>query len=313
MIRVLSGRVLVLEPAFDLELARSVLEPTGASVELATDARGDDVVALLVGPDQPVGRPEIDRLPALRAVATCSVGFDHVDVAAAEERGVVVANVPDYCVEEMADSTLALLLSLLRGVVLLDRSVRDGVWDDHAAGPLARLAGTRLGIVGFGRIGRAVAERTLALGMEVWAHDPIVPDEAIATAGARPSSLDNLLAACGAVTLHCPLNAQTEGLLGRRELGLMPDGAILVNTARAGLVDVEAVDDALVAGRLAAAAFDVWTTEPPDELPAWPNLVLTPHAAWFSPEAEAAAYRRPVEAIRDVLEGRETRDRVTPQ
>jgi len=234
-------------------------------------------------------------------------------VAAAEERGVVVANVPDYCVEEMADSTLALLLSLLRGVVLLDRSVRDGVWDDHAAGPLARLAGTRLGIVGFGRIGRAVAERTLALGMEVWAHDPIVPDEAIATAGARPSSLDNLLAACGAVTLHCPLNAQTEGLLGRRELGLMPDGAILVNTARAGLVDVEAVDDALVAGRLAAAAFDGWTTEPPDELPAWPNLVLTPHAAWFSPEAEAAAYRRPVEAIRDVLEGRETRDRVTPQ
>ena len=122
MIRALAGRVLVLEPAFDLELARSVLEPTGASVEPATDARGDDVVALLVGPDQPVGRRELDRLPALRAVATCSVGFDHVDVAAAEERGVVVANVPDYCIEEMADSTLALLLSLLRGVVLLDRS-----------------------------------------------------------------------------------------------------------------------------------------------------------------------------------------------
>jgi len=118
-----------------------------------------DVVGLLTW--APLSASDIARLPELQVIATCSVGFDHIDVAEAARRGVWVCNVPDYCIEEMADSTLALLLSLVRGVVVLDRTVRAGGWDDHAAGPLPRLRGTRLGVIGFGRIGRAVAARPL--------------------------------------------------------------------------------------------------------------------------------------------------------
>ena len=304
------GRVLVIEPYFDLARVEKLLAPADVSVELGGLGPADDVVGILGGPDQPVTRADLDALPALRVVATCSVGFDHVDVAAAGERGVVVANVPDYCVEEMADSTVALVLSLLRGVVVLDRDVQAGGWDDHAAGPLARLRGTKLGIVGFGRIGRAVADRALALGMEVWGSDPVVGEAVIRTAGVRPATLAELLGACRAVSLHVPLTDATDGLLGAGELALMPPGAVLVNTSRAALVDWDALAAALESGRLAAAAFDVLPEEPPPEPPRAKNLVVTPHSAWYSEEAEAAVYERPVRAVLDVLQGRTTRDAV---
>jgi D-3-phosphoglycerate dehydrogenase len=304
------GRVLVIEPYFDLARVEELLAPADVSVELGELAPADDVVGILGGPEQPVTAADLDALPALRVVATCSVGFDHVDVEAADERGVVVANVPDYCVEEMADSTLALVLSLLRGVVVLDRDVRAGGWDDHAAGPLPRIRGTQLGIVGFGRIGRAVADRALALGMEIWATDPVVGDAVIRAAGARPAELPELLGACRAVTLHVPLTDATQSLLGAGELALLPEGAVLVNTARAALVDWEALVAALESGRLAAAAFDVLSEEPPPEPPRAKNLVVTPHAAWYSEETETAVYERPVLAVLDVLQGRVPRDAV---
>jgi D-3-phosphoglycerate dehydrogenase / 2-oxoglutarate reductase len=308
------GRVLVIEPYYDLERVREILAPTGVSVERADElGPSDDVVAVIGGPDQPVTRAAMEGLPGLRIVASCSVGFDHVDLTAANELGVAVVNVPDYCVEEMADSTLALLLALLRGVVVLDRDVRAGGWDDHAAGPLPRLRGTRLGVVGFGRIGRAVSDRALALGMEVWASDPAVGSGVIRGAAARPATLAELLAACHAVTLHVPLTAATHGLLGHDELELMPDGAVLVNTARAALVDWDALARELESGRLAAAAFDVLPEEPPRMPPRVRNLVVTPHSAWYSEEAEAAVYRRPVLAVLDVLEGRMPADAVPAQ
>ncbi len=305
------GRVLVIEPYFDLARVGELLAPARVSVEAGTEAvPADDVVGILCGPDQPVTREALNGLPALRVVATCSVGFDHIDVAAAAERGVEVANVPDYCVEEMADSTLALVLALLRGVIVLDRDVQTGGWDDHAAGPLPRIRGTRLGVVGFGRIGRAVSERALALGMEVWAIDPVVGEEGIAAAGARPASLEELLRACRAVSLHTPLTEATRGLIGAEELALMPPGAVLVDTARAALVDWDALVAALESGHLAAAAFDVLPEEPPRKPPHVRNLVVTPHAAWYSEEAEAAVRERPVLAVLDVLLGRVPHDAV---
>jgi D-3-phosphoglycerate dehydrogenase / 2-oxoglutarate reductase len=269
---------------------------------------GDDVVALLIGTDVRVSAEDFARLPTLKVVATCSVGFDHVDVDAADRRGVWVCNVPDYCVEEVADHSLALVLALLRGVVELDRSVRTGDWDWTAAGPLRRVRGSRLGIVGFGRIGRALAERAAALGFEVWACDAFVPTETLAAAGARPASLEELLAACDAVSLHLPLTPDAQGLIGAAELALMPRGAVLVNTARAELVDLDALLGALERKGLGGAALDVLSNEPPtpeQPAPRAPRLIVTPHAAWFSTEAEEAVYRRPVLSVRDVLEGRE--------
>jgi D-3-phosphoglycerate dehydrogenase / 2-oxoglutarate reductase len=302
-------RVVVADPGFRVERVRKLLD--GHELDVVSGGEpweGDDVVALLIGTDVRVTPEDLARLPALKIVASCSVGYDHVDYEEAERRGVWVCNVPDYCVEEVADHSLALLLGLLRGIVELDRSVRAGAWDWTAAGDLRRIRGTRLGLIGFGRIGRALAERASAVGFEVWATDPAVSPQAIAAAGAKAASPDELLENCEAFSLHLPLTPETKGLIGAKELASMPRGSVLVDTARAELVDLDALLGALESGHLAGAALDVLPAEPPTrELPAptAPRLVVTPHAAWYSVEAEEAVYRRPVLSVRDVLEGRE--------
>ena len=256
----------------------------------------DDVVAALtIG--VPVGAELFARLPALRVVATATVGFDHIDIDAAEEHGVAVVSVPDYCTQEVADHALALLLGLMRGVVALDRDVHQGGWDAKAAGPLRTLAALRVGIVGLGRIGGAVATRLLALGAEVWAHD-VLP---VAREGVRFVELDELLAGCDAVTLHVPLTRETRGLIGRAQIASMKPDALLVNTSRGAVVDVGAVLVALRAGRLGGAALDVLPQEPPPLAPLAPNLVLTPHAAYYSEAAEERSARLAVARMREIL------------
>ena len=212
-------------------------------MSFGAESAGDDVVGLLTF--EPVTTHELAKLPGLRIVSTPSVGFDHVDVEAATARGVWVCNVPDYCVDEMADHTLALLLALVRGVVELDRSVRSGNWDYEAAGVLRRIADVRLGIIGFGRIGRALATRAVALGMDVTAYDPFLGDEDIEAAGARPAALDELLARSDAISVHAPLLPETRGLLGADEIARLPRGAVVVNASRAALVDTGALLRAL--------------------------------------------------------------------
>jgi D-3-phosphoglycerate dehydrogenase len=302
-------RVVVGDPGFRVDRVRKLLD--GHELDVVSGGEpweGDDVVALLIGTDVRVTAEDLARLPALRVVASCSVGYDHVAYQEAERRGVWVCNVPDYCIEEVADHSLALLLGLLRGIVELDRSVRGGAWDSAAAGELRRIRGTRLGVVGFGRTGRALAERASALGFEVWATDPAVPPETIASAGAKAASLDEVLEGCEAFSLHLPLTPETKGLIGGEEFARMPRGGVLVDTARAELVDLDALLGALEKGHLAGAALDVLPSEPPTRerpAPSAPRLIVTPHAAWYSAEAEEAVYRRPVLSVRDVLEGRE--------
>jgi phosphoglycerate dehydrogenase-like enzyme len=294
------SRVLVCDPSFPLEEARLAL--TGFTVERAERPWGGaDVVGLLISDRESVAAEDLERLPALRAIASSTTGLDHVAVEAAALRGIDVRNVPDYCTEEAADTTIALLLALLRGSVELDRSVHAGRWDYTAAGPLRRVAGTHLGIVGFGLIGQAVASRALALGLRLWVSDPLVQPSQITDAGARPAALDELLTDCAAVTLHAPLTPATEGLIGARELALMPRGAVLVNTARGRLLDVDALLAALERGHLAGAALDVLPEEPPTRIPEAPGLIVTPHAAWYSPEAEREARVRAVAELREAL------------
>ncbi len=224
------------DPSVPLELVRDVLAASETIVETSVPPwSGEDVVALVSF--EPVTAGDLERLPGLRVIAAPSVGFDHVDVEAATRLGVWVCHVPDYCIEEMADHALALLLSLVRGVVELDRSVRAGGWDSKAAGSLRRVSDERLGVIGFGRIGRALAARARALGMEVCAHDPFLSDEEISAAGVRPAALDDLLRTSTAISIHAPLTPETRGLIGSRELALLPAGAYVVNVSRAGLVD----------------------------------------------------------------------------
>lgn len=257
----------------------------------------DDVVAILTTPRAPVDKELLGRLPALRIVSTASVGFDHVDLAAAEARGVVVRSVPDYCTEEVADHTLAFLYALLRGLGPLGLDVARGGWDAKAAGQLRTVAGLRVGVVGHGRIGGAVATRLLALGAEVWANDllPVRRD------GVREAGFDELLAACDAVTLHVPLTERTRGMVGGRELEAMRPGALLLNTARGPVVDLDAVLAALREGRLGGAALDVLPVEPPVETPEAPNLIVTPHAAWYSAASERRVVEQAVAVVREAL------------
>jgi phosphoglycerate dehydrogenase-like enzyme len=245
----------------------------------------EDVVAVLTMPEHPVREELCAQLPALRVVGTATVGFDHIEAP----RHVRVVNVPDYCTDEVADHTLALVLALLRGVVVFQSLP----WDAKAAGPLRVLRGLTVGVVGLGRIGTAVAERVRALGCEVLAHDirPI----------ADGVTLYELLAASDVVTLHVPLDASTRRLIGRAELAAMKEDALLVNTARGGVVDLDALLGALRSGRLGGAALDVLPHEPPPLRPAAPNLVITPHAAYYSPASEQRAYRLCVARVREAL------------
>jgi D-3-phosphoglycerate dehydrogenase / 2-oxoglutarate reductase len=256
-----------------------------------------DVTTVFTLPGSRVGSALMDELPSLRVIGTASVGFDHIDVDAASERGVAVVSVPDYCTEEVADHTLALLLALTRGVVALDRDVARGGWSAKAAGPLRVLTDLRVGVVGVGRIGSAVARRLLALGVEVWGHDllPLPVD------GVREATLHELLGGCDAVTLHVPLTRETRGLIGRLEIESMRPGALLVNTSRGHVVDDGAVIAALRSGRLGGAALDVLPREPPPVAPLAPNLVVTPHAAYYSPAAEERAFRVCVARVREIL------------
>ena len=294
------------DPSNSLERARNALDGLDVSVETSSPPwDGDDVVGLMSF--DPVTAADLDRLPSLRVGASPSVGLDHVDVEAATRRGVWVCNVPDYCVDEMADHALALLLALVRGVVELDRSVRAGEWNSEAAGPLQRASDVRLGIIGFGRIGRTLASRAQALSMDVCAHDRFVSDEEIAAAGVRPATLYELLESSTAISIHAPLTPETRGLLGARELDLLPRGAYVVNVSRGGLVDTAALLVALESGHLGGVALDVLEVEPPSSdsaAPSAPRLIVTPHAGWYSEQAEETVLRRATESVRDALEGR---------
>jgi D-3-phosphoglycerate dehydrogenase len=251
--------------------------------EVAAQAGDGDV---LINQYVPITAEALDALPRCRLVVRYGVGVDNVDVEAAAARGVWVANVPDYGREEVADHTLALALAVLRGVVFLDRSVREGSWDLEAARPLRRLSALTYGVVGCGAIGTAMAGRAAGLGMRVLGYD--VPQ-----VGSVPPiervPLEELLSSSDVVSLHAALTAETHHLLGAAALERMRPTAFLVNTARGGLVDAAALLAALDAGELAGAALDVLEGEPPDELgrrlARHPKVVMTPHAAWYSEEA----------------------------
>jgi D-3-phosphoglycerate dehydrogenase len=278
----------------DVEPERRVFAEAGVEVRLETCESEDDVIAAAPDADAlivqyaPVGDAVLDALERCRGVVRYGVGVDTVDVEAATRHGVWVVNVPDYGTEEVSDHAVALALCLLRGVVALDRSVRDGRWDESAARPLHRLSTRTVGVVGCGRIGAAFARKVQGLGLRVVGHDPAgMPDE-LRSAGVEDATLEELLEACDAVSLHLPLGPDTEHVIGARALERMRPGAYLINTSRGGLVDSAALLSALDAGEIAGAALDVLESEPPEPGDALVNherVVVTPHAAWYSEES----------------------------
>lgn len=304
----MSGRVLIADPWVDQRIVEEALRGADVEIEQTDVLEGDDVLAVIASINRPFGRAELERLPSLRVVSTCSTGYDHIDLAAAREAGVWVTHAGDYCADEVAEHTIAMVTALLRGLPALDRQVRAGEWDVYLILP-RRIAGTTLGVVGCGRIGSRVCRLASALGMRVLATDPNVSTEAIRAVGAEPvDRLGDLLAASEVLTIHTWLDETTRGLIGAAELATLPRGAYLVNCARAGIVDHEALGEALGSGQLAGAALDVLPEEPPPtgapEL-TWPETLLSPHAAWYSSQASVEVHRRPAHDILLVLSGRE--------
>ncbi len=252
----------------------------------------------------PVSAKAIRASAPLRVIARMGVGLDNIAVSAATERGILVTNVPDYCVEEVSDHAIGLILAWTRGLVIADRQVRSGRWDPAGA-RLRRLAALTCGIVGYGRIGRATASKLSAFGARVLVSDPNPPPD---TKGV-PVSLDDLLARSDVVVLHAPLTEATHHLIGARELALMRPGALLVNVSRGGLVDTGALEQSLRSGHLGGAGLDVLEHEP--EIPAGllehPMVTITPHIAFSSDVSVAELRRSSAEEVVRVLRGEQPR------
>ena len=243
--------------------------------------------ALIVRSGTRVDSEALARAVGLKVVGRAGVGLDNIDLEAATERGVLVMNTPGANATATAEHTWALLLALCRQVPAADASVRRGEWERKRFVGF-QLAGKTLGVIGLGRVGRLVAARGRGFGMQAIGCDPYLSADAAAEIGVELADLDRVLAEADVVTLHVPLTEETRGLIGADAIDRMKPGALLVNAARGGLVDEGAVANALAAGRLAGAAFDVYADEPPAGSPllAAPNVVLTPHLAASTGEAQ---------------------------
>jgi C-terminal binding protein len=280
--------------------------------------RIEDADTITVYHELGITRVTIQRLTRCRLIIRGGVGVDNVDLAFARQRGIPVANVPDYGTEEVADTAVAMMLALARGVHVLNSELRASVgrWSYTQAAPLARLRGRVLGIVGLGRIGTATALRAKALGMAVVFYDPYKPDGYDKALGIRRvETLGELLRQSLVVSLHCPLTEETHHLIDAAALAEMPRGSYLVNTARGNVVDTEALPAALALGQLAGAAIDVLAHEPPPAdaplLAAWRDpahpahhrLIVNPHAAFYCEEGLWEMRRKAAEACRRALLG----------
>jgi D-3-phosphoglycerate dehydrogenase len=235
--------------------------------------------------------PEIAQLREARLIVRAGIGYDLIDVAAATARGIWVANVPDYCADEVADHAVLLLLACARRLDALGQAWRDaGRWLAYdRLPPVRRPSEQVVGIVGMGRIGERVAARARGFGWTVIGQDAVLSPDDIRARGAEPVSLDELFERADAITLHCPLTTETHHLVDAARLANTRPGVVIVNTSRGGLIDIEALDAALTSGHVAAAGLDVLEDEPTVDLGqpvlAHPAVIATGHTAWYSLDA----------------------------
>src|SRR5471032_664794 len=275
------------KPSFAHEWTEYPATAAADAMQRLRDARATIAITNKV----PLRAADLAQLPDLKMIAVAATGTDIVDLAACRERGIVVSNIRNYAVHTLPEHTFALILALRRQLVAYRADIEAGLWQKSDrfclfGHPISDLAGSRLGLVGYGALGKSVARIARAFGMEVCVHtrSPIDDDEV------RQVGWDELLETSDIVSLHLPLNDQTRNLIGAAELARMKRSALLINTARGGLVDEAALARALLDGVIAGAGFDVLTKEPPpaDNLLLnlrLPNFILTPHTAWASAQA----------------------------
>ena len=235
------------------------------------------------------------------------VGLDCIDLNAATEHGIMVGNIPDYGLEDIADHAIALMLTCARKIVELNQAVREGTWDYKLAKPLFRLRGKTLGLVGFGRIARMVADKARMFGLEVIAFDPYIEDTTAVSWQVSRADLDTVLRSADILSLHAPVTRETFHLINDQAFAKMKRNCILVNTARGALVDEMALINALNTAQIAGAGLDVSEQEPmnpKNELLNMPNVVITPHSAWYTEEAQQSLQQQAAQEIIRALSGK---------
>ncbi len=299
-------------PSIDPE--REVLEAGGAEVVVAPNGDEGTLIEMARDADAIMTCFALVTENVVRAAEQCrvigrfGVGVDNIAVGTATELGIAVTYVPDYCVDEVSDHVMGLLHAWNRRIVLFDRSVKESGWGSQGLTMrMMRLRGKTIGIVGFGRIGQAVAAKARAYGLNILAADPIVHADAVKNLGGDLVELDSLLEESDFITLHAPLTEETRNLIGREELAKMKPEAFLINAARGPLIDEAALYDALTSGKISGAGLDVMVDNaPPRDHPllSLDNIIITPHVAFFSQESTLELELRAAAEVVSVMHGR---------
>ncbi len=315
-------KVLITDYAWpSVEIERSVLAAVEA-VPLVAE-RGDEVELAALAPAadailtnwKRVTPAVLDAAPRCRIVSRYGVGLDNIAVDHATSLGVLVTNVPDFCLEEVSDHAMALLLACARRVAQFGRATRGGVWDVKAGRPLPRLRGQTLGLIGYGNIARALLPKALGFGLRVLAYTPRLAPGALAQSVTATNDLDQLLRESDYISIHVPLTPATRGMIDERALRLMKPTAYLINTARGAVIDEAALERALRERWIAGAALDVLSQEPPPAdhpLLALDNAIVTPHAAFYSEAAIEDVQQRAAEHVVQVLRGEQPSNLANP-
>ena len=246
-------------------------------------------------------RRVLENLPKCKVVSRYGVGVDSVDLKAATDLGIIVANVPDYCMDEVADQTLSMILALIRKTAFFDQKVKSGQWDFRLGVPIYRTRGKTLGLIGCGKIGIEVAKRILSFGIKVIAFDPYLEKT---PENVELRDFDSVLKESDFISIHCPLNDLTRHLIGEREFEKMERKPLLINTSRGAIIDEKALIMALKQGHISGAGLDVLEKEPPDSknpLLKMENVVLSPHIGFYSEESVSELKRRTARNVADVL------------
>jgi D-3-phosphoglycerate dehydrogenase len=315
-------RVAVADSVFpNLDPARGVVSRIGAELQLAAENTPEAILRVAVDADAllvtyaRITSDMIRQLTRCRIISRFGIGVDNVDVEAATGAGIVVTKVPDYCIDEVSDHTMALLLAVVRKIPFINAQVHGGTWKMPAVVPIHRLRGTVLGLVGFGRIPQLVAPKAQAFGMKVVAYDPYVPGPVFAGAGVESVDFPTLLKTSDYVSIHSPLVPETKNLFNSDAFRQMKPTAYLVNTARGPIIDEAALAAALDAREIAGAAVDVMTEEPPGRSPLFgrENVIVTPHTSFYSEESLVELQTKAAEEVVSVLRGKPPRNPVNPE
>jgi len=316
-------KVVVSDHTFpNLKPEREILEPLGAEViEKQCQSLEEflpftkDADALLVTYLKPIGEEIFRVSPKLRVVVRYAIGIDTIDIPAATRYGIMVANVPDYCLEEVSDHAVALLYTVARKIVISDQKARSGNWNLLFLKPTFKVRGQTLGFLGFGRIAQMVATKLAGSGFRFIFYDPYINNERIENA--QKVSLEEVLKQSDFLSVHAPETKETKHILNRHTLALMKPTAYIINTARGGLVETDALVEMLTSKRLAGAALDVIEDAEPisshHALCKLDNVILTPHSAWYSEQAEPLCQTTAAQEVARVLRGEPPKALLNPE